>query len=80
MSISGQAITAMSILELAAAEHGVEPEFLSMDRRDAATVAARHAAMQRIRRQLGWSYARIGRMFNRDHTTVMHACGKEITT
>jgi chromosomal replication initiator protein len=67
---------ATAIIALAAAEHGVEFDWLRQERRDAATVAARHAAMQRIRRQLGWSYPRIGRLFNRDHTTVMHACEK----
>jgi chromosomal replication initiator protein len=76
MTAAGKAITALSIIERAAAKHGVETEFLRQDRRDAATVAARHDAMQRIRRELGWSYPRIGRLFNRDHTTVMHACGK----
>jgi chromosomal replication initiation ATPase DnaA len=30
--------------------------------------------VRRIRLELGWSYARIGRLFNRDHTTVVHAC------
>ena len=36
----------------------------------------RQAAMVEIRRQLGYSYPQIGRMFNKDHTTVLHACRK----
>jgi chromosomal replication initiation ATPase DnaA len=76
VTIPGQAITALAIIELAAAEHGVEAEMLRQERRDKPTVAARHAAMRRIRRQLGWSYPRIGRLFNCDHIIVMHACEK----
>lgn len=36
----------------------------------------RQAAMVEIRRQLGYSYPKIGRMFNRDHTTCLYACRK----
>jgi chromosomal replication initiation ATPase DnaA len=35
-------------------------------------VAARREAMARIRLDLGWSYQRIGALFARHHTTVLH--------
>lgn len=33
---------------------------------------ARARAVWRIRKEAGFSYARIGRLFGRDHTTIMH--------
>jgi hypothetical protein len=39
-------------------------------------VAARSEAMARCRWELGMSYPRIGRLFGRHHTTVIHAIGK----
>lgn len=38
-------------------------------------VAARQSAMWLSRSQ-GISFARVGRFFNRDHTTILHACNK----
>jgi hypothetical protein len=43
-------------------------------RRDRTIVRARHAAMSCIREVKGYSFPRIGRAYDRDHTTVMHAC------
>ena len=34
---------------------------------------ARQDAMLEIRDTLGWSVKRIGRLFSRDHTTVLHS-------
>ena len=43
-------------------------------------VQARTDCMRRIRSRLGWSFPRVGRLFgNRDHTTVMHACWKDLS-
>lgn len=36
-------------------------------------IEPRRAAMKRVRAELGYSYPQIGRLFNRDHTTVMYA-------
>ena len=36
-------------------------------------VSARHAAMRAVSAEFGDSSAEIGRLFNRDHTTVLHA-------
>lgn len=40
------------------------------------TAAARHEIMYWIRTSLGWSYPEIGKLFERDHTTVMQAYRK----
>jgi len=37
---------------------------------------ARQLAMRRTRNELGYSFGRIGLIFDRDHTTVQHACSK----
>lgn len=39
-------------------------------------VRARHGLMQHMHFNLGMSYSKIGRMMERDHTSVMHACKK----
>lgn len=44
--------------------------------RKKAFVLARHKAMFEVRKQLGFSTLRIGRIFDRDHTTVVHALKK----
>lgn len=36
----------------------------------------RQEAMAEVRKRLGWSYPRIGRLFNKDHTTALWACRK----
>lgn len=43
-------------------------------------VQARTDCMRRIRFTLKWSFPRIGKLFgDRDHTTVMHACEKDLS-
>jgi len=39
-------------------------------------VKARHLAMALIRKHCGMSYPQIGRIFNRDHTTILYAVRK----
>jgi hypothetical protein len=39
-------------------------------------VVARHIAMYNLRKTLGLSFPAIGRIFGRDHTTIIHACNK----
>lgn len=36
----------------------------------------RQEAMAEVRKRLGWSYPRIGKLFGKDHTTVLWACRK----
>ena len=39
-------------------------------------VVARHIAIYNLRNKVGLSFPAIGKIFNRDHTTIMHACDK----
>lgn len=41
-------------------------------------VKPRYEAVQRVRGELGLSYPQIGKIFNRDHTSIMSACRKDI--
>ena len=61
------------IIDIVAGRYGVSrSDVLSPDRRQQA-VLARQVAMRLIREATGKSYPEIGRIFDRDHTTVMHA-------
>lgn len=35
-------------------------------------VIARGVIYDRIRKELGWSYPKIGKLFSKDHTTILH--------
>src|SRR5262249_11689557 len=64
------------IAEVAAA-HGVSVEDLRGPRRFPHIVCARHAAMRRVHQAFqAKSFPEIGRVFARDHTTVMYALGR----
>lgn len=54
----------------------VDYDNIMSKRRDHTIVRARQAAMCALREVKGFSFPHIGRMFERDHTTVMHACEK----
>lgn len=54
----------------------VEYDNILSKRRDTTIVRARQAAMCALREVKGFSYPRIGRMFARDHSTVIHAWEK----
>lgn len=62
------------IVEGVAAETHVVPDEIFSSRRDPATAKARQLAMRRLY-DTGpeWSLKRVGRAFNRDHSTVAHA-------
>ncbi len=61
------------IIDMVAGRYGVErSDVLSPDRRQQPTLA-RQVSMRLIREMTGKSYPEIGRIFGRDHTTVMHA-------
>jgi chromosomal replication initiator protein len=55
---------------------GVSVEDLISRDRHKNVSAARHEIMYWIRTKLKWSYPEIGRLFGRDHTTVLDACRK----
>lgn len=46
------------------------------DRRQKETVLPRHIIMYKLRKELELSFPRIGKIFNRDHTTIIHAFNK----
>ena len=62
------------ILEAAALQFGVTVEDLGGASREARVVNARHVAMSVMRVFFECSFADIGKVFNRGHSTVMHAC------
>lgn len=81
--MSGLPDRVMSIVLNVAAEHQVNPRDILGDSRYRPIVRARQEAM-RACRSMDWcggspSYPVIGRWFNRDHTTVIHAC-RHMTT
>jgi len=55
---------------------GVTLAELRSHSRNALLVRARHAAMWAIRHQTSLSYPQIGRLFDRHHTSVMHAVAR----
>ncbi len=65
-----------AIIDAAAEQYRVKRSCILSERQDAPVVEARHLALYRCRNELLWSYPRIGRLFDRDHTTVMNACRK----
>ena len=65
------------IIERVAGEHGMLPAHITGDQRAKRFVKARYAAIAEVRRiypekSLPW----LGRQFNRDHTTILHALHK----
>lgn len=63
------------ILEVAR-ETGISTKLILGDRRKAEIVAARFAAIKRVADETGWSLPRIGVVFNRDHTSILHCLRK----
>jgi hypothetical protein len=62
------------IVRAVAAAAGISEQELLGERRYGPLTLARHAAMWLIKqRQPEYTLARIGRLFNRDHTSVLHA-------
>ena len=66
-------MTGFQIQAEVAARHGISRDDLVKGGNQAKFVAARGEAMARCRDELGMSYTRIGRLFRRHHTTVIHA-------
>ena len=61
------------IAEVAKAHRVTVSDILGQSRR-VPIVTARHEAMRRIRSELGYSFPQIGRMFDRDHSSIIWAC------
>lgn len=59
-----------------AAKHGMTVADLTCDRRGKKIVLARHEAMWRCFKETQASYPAIGRVLNKDHTSVMHGVAR----
>lgn len=53
--------------------HGITYTEIISPRREVRLVRARHEAMWRLKNETAMSFPAIGRRFDRDHTTVLHA-------
>lgn len=75
MTYEGEAETlAVKRIVAAASEvYGVSVLEILSKRRNKQFTEARHAAMLTALRHTRWGYSDIGRFFNRDHTSVLHA-------
>ena len=56
--------------------YGVRLSELPGSSREAHIVSARHESMKFFRVRFKWSFPAIGRLFDKDHTTVMHGVEK----
>jgi len=72
--ISPSSQTGHRILEQVAARHGLCSNLILGKCRSAEIVEARWEVFWRLRHELGWSYPRIGKFMNKDHSTAIHAC------
>ena len=70
------AIEPDSIVLVTAAHYGITREQLKGKRRTNSVALPRQVAMFLMRRMTTLSLSEIGRFFDRDHTTVIHACEK----
>ena len=66
----------MAILRRWAREAGCSVEDILGPSRDPFLVRTRHQAMHEVRKKTGASFPVIGRIFNRDHSSVIHAVKK----
>lgn len=64
------------ILDLVASECQVEREKLLSNRREKEFSSARHIAMYVFKEKLGLSFNQIGKIFQKDHSTVIYAVDK----
>ncbi|MBY0110930.1 hypothetical protein K2Y00_02925 [Patescibacteria group bacterium] len=69
-------LEAEKIVEVSARMYGVKASDLYSKTREANIVVPRHIAMYLLRTKMGLSFPSIGKQFDRDHTTIMHACNK----
>ena len=66
-----------NVLNIVAATYGVDPtQVLDTSRRRADIALCRHIAMYVAHVSLGYTLTRTGNLFNRDRTTVSHACAR----
>lgn len=74
--LGNETLTASEILAAVSAEFGIPSDAIVAHRRDARHVRPRHIAMWLCRDALDMSFPAIGKVFGRDHSTVMHGCAR----
>lgn len=63
-----------TVIERVAQLYKITPSDIRGHQRNRHFVEARWVCAEVLRSQNGLSYPAIGRLLNRDHTTIMHAC------
>lgn len=66
----------INILKMVAKKHGLEPDMIIGVTRERSVIKARHEFWYRVHNELGYSFARIGRMENKDHTSISYGASK----
>ena len=69
--VTKERLTALSIIQTVAEKHGLTVSDLKSKARARPFVEARRESMNRMRGELGLSASEIGRLHNRDHSTVL---------
>lgn len=65
---------ARKIIAEVAAAYELTPDDLTGPRRHKHLMEPRWLAMRRIREELNYTFPQIGRLFNRDHSSIIWAC------
>lgn len=68
--------TSADVVHAVATVVGITPQDMASIRRFPRCNFARHIAFYICREEFGWSYPRIGRIFSRDHSTILHGINK----
>jgi chromosomal replication initiator protein len=70
-------LTAGAVIQAVATSFSLTTNDITSRKRDKQTILARQIAMYLLRQETGFSFAQIGQeLGGRDHSTVIHACGK----
>ncbi|MCX6806558.1 MAG: chromosomal replication initiator protein DnaA [Candidatus Berkelbacteria bacterium] len=75
-SQSKNSLNSEKVLNEVADFYGLKKEDILNRKRDRDLVHPRQIAMYLLRRELNYSYPKIGKELKRDHTTIIHGCGK----
>jgi chromosomal replication initiation ATPase DnaA len=67
---------ALEIAELVCERYGVAVELLAGKSREEQIVVPRHVVFFLVRKLTGKTYAAIGKLFGRDHGTILHGCDR----
>lgn len=62
----------MNIVREVCEAHDITRNEIFEKNRSKKMVMARGIIYDRIRKELGWSYPKIGKLFGKDHTTILH--------